>query len=142
MHSGCNRSPLMVWSTQHTLCACVCECVCVAHRESYKRLALPRSTKDRKPRNIYNEPKQLSTGSTQRPSTTHYRKGSPGVKPHNTNQHSSHARLQHSNHPPSLPAPNRAMAMQMVPGSVAQPLLLTCGCTAWVLSRLAQACDV
>ena len=25
---------------------------------------------------------------------------------HNTNQHGSRARLQHSNHPPSLPTPN------------------------------------
>ena len=33
--------------------------------------------------------------------------GSPGIKTHNTNQHSSRARLQHSNHPPSLPTPNQ-----------------------------------
>ena len=55
--------------------------------------------------NIYNQPKQPSTGTTHRPSTRHYRKGSPGGMTHNTNQHSSRARLQHSNHAPSLPTP-------------------------------------
>ena len=49
------------------------------------------------------------TFTTHRPSTRHYRKRSPGVKTHNSNQHSSRARLQHSNHPPSLPTPNRVI---------------------------------
>ena len=44
-----------------------------------------------------------------RASTRHYRKGSPGIKAPNTNQHSSCARLQHSNHPPSLPTRNRVI---------------------------------
>ena len=56
--------------------------------------------------NTYNQPKRPSTD-THRPSTKHYRKGSQGVKAHNTNQHSSRARLQHRDHAPSSPSPNR-----------------------------------
>ena len=56
--------------------------------------------------NTYNQPNRPSTD-THRPSTKHYRKGSPGVKTHDTNQNCSRARLQHSNHPPSSPSPNR-----------------------------------
>ena len=65
--------------------------------------------------NTYNQPKRPSTGTTHRPSTRHYRKGSPGVKTHNTNQHSIRARLQHSNHPPSLPTPNRVITRSSQP---------------------------
>ena len=65
--------------------------------------------------NIYNQPKQPSTGTTHRPSTRHYRKGSPGVKTHNNNQHSSRACLQQSNHTPSLPTPNRVTTRSSQP---------------------------
>ena len=51
--------------------------------------------------------KRPSLGTTPRPSTRHHRKTSPRAKPHNTNQHSSRARLQHSNLPPSLQTPGR-----------------------------------
>ena len=73
----------------------------VLYGESSKRLAPPRNTKDQ---NTYNPHKRWPT---HRPSTWHNLKGSPGVKTHNTNQHSSRARLQHSNHPPSVPSTNR-----------------------------------
>ena len=43
--------------------------------------------------NTYNQSKRPSTDTTHRPSTKHYRKGSPGFNTHNTNQHSSRARL-------------------------------------------------
>ena len=69
----------------------------------------------RKTGNTYNQPKRPSTDTTHRPSTKHYRKGSPGVKMHNTNQHSSRARLQHSNHPPSSPSPNRVITRSSQP---------------------------
>ena len=84
----------------------------VLHGESFKRLAPPRNTKDRK---HLQSAQRSTTGTTQRPSTRHYRKGSPGVKTHNTNQHSSRARLQHSNRPPSLPTPNRVTTRSSQP---------------------------
>ena len=56
--------------------------------------------------NTCNQFKRPSTGTTHRQRTRHYRKGSPGVKTHNTNQHSGRERFQHSNPPPSLPTPN------------------------------------
>ena len=65
--------------------------------------------------NTYNQPKRPSTGTPHRPSTRHNRKGSPGVKTHNTNQHSSRARLQHSNHPPPLPTHNRVITRSFQP---------------------------
>ena len=71
--------------------------------------------------NTYNQPKRLSTDITHRPSTWHYRKGSPGVKTHNTNQHSSRARLQHSNHPTSLPTPNWVINRSAQPTQRAEP---------------------
>ena len=54
--------------------------------------------------NTYNQPKRPSTDTTHRPSSWHYRKGSPGVKTRHTHQHSCRAHLQHSNHP--LPTRN------------------------------------
>ena len=63
----------------------------------------------------YNQPKRPSTDTTHRPSTWHYRKGSPGVKTHNTNQHSCRARLQHRNHPPSVPTRNRVITRSSQP---------------------------
>ena len=65
--------------------------------------------------NTYNQPKRPPTDTTHRPSTKHYRKGSPGVKTHNTNQHSSRARLRHSNHPPSSLSPNRVITRSSQP---------------------------
>ena len=59
--------------------------------------------------NTHNQPKRPSTDTIYRPSTRHYRKGSPGVKTHNTNQHSSRAGLHNSNHPPLLPTPDRVI---------------------------------
>ena len=56
--------------------------------------------------NTYNQSNRPSTDTTHRPRTWHYRKGSPGVKTHNTNQHSCRARLQHSHHPPLVPTRN------------------------------------
>ena len=85
------------------VCICALRSLCLLYRESSKRLAPPRNTKDRKHPESSKRP---STDTTHRPSTRHYRNGSPGVKTHNTNHHSSRARLQHSNHPPSLPTPN------------------------------------
>ena len=76
------------------------------HGERSKRVAPPKNTKDK---NTYNQPKRPSTGTSHRPSTRHYRKGSPGFKTNNTNQRSSRARLHHSNHSPSLPTPNRVI---------------------------------
>ena len=71
----------------------------VLHGESYKCLAPLRNTKDRKHL-------QTTTDTSHRPSTWHYRKRNPGVKTHNTNQHSCRARLQHSHHPPLVPTRN------------------------------------
>ena len=65
--------------------------------------------------NTYNQPKRLSTSTPHRRSTGHYRKGSSGFKTHNTNQHSSRARLQHSIHPPSLPTPKRFITRSSQP---------------------------
>ena len=65
--------------------------------------------------NTYNQFKRPSTGTTDRPSTRHDRKGSPGVKKRNTNQHSSRARLQHGNHPTTLPTPNRVITRSSQP---------------------------
>ena len=85
----------------------------VLHGESSKRLGPLRNTKDRKRLRSTQRP---STGTTHRPSTRHYRKGSPGVKTHhNTNKHNSRARLQHSNHPPSSPTPNRVITRSSQP---------------------------
>ena len=65
--------------------------------EEHKRQETPTiSPNDRQPTQLTD---QASGGQ-------HYRKRSPGVKTHNTNQHGSRARLQHSTHPPSLPKPN------------------------------------
>ena len=55
--------------------------------------------------NAYNQPQCPATGTTHRQSTRHYLKGSPGVNTHNINQHSSRARLHHSDPPPSLRKP-------------------------------------
>ena len=55
----------------------------------------------RKTGNTYNQHKQPPIGTTNRSSTRHHGKGSPRVKLYDTNQHSSRARLQHSNPPPS-----------------------------------------
>ena len=74
--------------------------------------------------NTYHQPKRPSTGTTHRPSTRHYLKGSPGVKTHNTNQHSSRAGLQHSNYPPSSPTPNSVTTRSSQP---TQPLRSTGG---------------
>ena len=65
--------------------------------------------------NTYKQPKRPSSDTTHRPSTKHYRKGSPGVKTHKTGQHSSRARLQDSNHPPSSPSPNRVITRSSQP---------------------------
>ena len=73
----------------------------VLHGESHKRLAPPRNTIY----NTYNQHvyKRPPIGTTHRPSTRYHRKGSPRIKSHNTNQHSSRARhQQHSNLPPSF----------------------------------------
>ena len=70
----------------------------------------------------YNQSIQASTGTTHRPRTSHYRKGSPGLEKHKTNQHSSRGRLQHSNHPPSLPAPNRVITRSSQPTQPAAKL--------------------
>ena len=43
-------------------------------------------------------------------SSRHHRKGTPRVKSHNTNQHSSRARLHHRKLPPSLCTPSRVIA--------------------------------
>ena len=59
-----------------------------------KRLAPSRNTKDWKhlqSTHTTNQPTRPSTGTNHRPCTRHCRKGSPGVKTHNTNQHSSRA---------------------------------------------------
>ena len=74
--------------------------------------------------NTYHRPQQLSTGTTHRPSTRHVLKGSPGVKTHNTNQHSRRARLHHSNHPSSLPTPDSVTTRSSQPK---QPLRSTGG---------------
>ena len=77
-----------------------------------------------KPGNTYHQPKRPLTGTTHIPSTRHYLKGSPGVKTHNTNQHSSRTRLQHSNHPPASPTPNSVTTRSSQP---TQPLRSTGG---------------
>ena len=74
--------------------------------------------------NTYHQPKRPSTGTTHRPRTRHYLKGIPGVRKHRTNQHSSRARLNHSNHPPSSPTPNRVITRSSQP---TQPLRSTGG---------------
>ena len=74
-----------------------------------------RGTPNLKTGNTYYQPKRPSTGTTHRPSTRHYEKGGPGVKTHNTNQHSSRARLLHSNQPPSSPTPNRVTTTSSQP---------------------------
>ena len=74
--------------------------------ESCKRLAPPRSTKDRK----HIQPKRPASGTTHRPSTRHHRNRSPRVKSRNTNQHRNRARLQHSNPQPSLQTLSRVIA--------------------------------
>ena len=62
--------------------------------------------------NTYNQPKRPSTDTTHRPSTWQYPKGSPGVKTHNTNQH--------SNHSPSVPTRNWVITRSSQP---TQPVL-------------------
>ena len=55
----------------------------------------------------YNQHRRSSMGTTHRPSTRHHRKGSPRAKSRNINQHSSRARLHHSNLLPYLRTPSR-----------------------------------
>ena len=73
--------------------------------------------------NTYHQPNRLSTDRTHKPSMRHYLKGSPGDKTHNTDQHSSWARLQHSNHP-SSPTPKSVTTRSSQP---TQPLQSTGG---------------
>ena len=54
------------------------------HGESSKRLAPPRNTEDRK--HLQSTQTTINRHNSQ---TKHYRKGSPGVKTHNTNHHSN-----------------------------------------------------
>ena len=65
--------------------------------------------------NSYNQPIRPSAGTPHRPGTRHYRKGSPGIKTPTTNQHSSRARLQHTNHPRSSPTSSRVIARSSQP---------------------------
>ena len=61
----------------------------VVKRATVKRYAWHRQG-THKTGSTYNQPKRPSTGTTHRPSTRHYRKGSPGVKPHKLQASSVH----------------------------------------------------
>ena len=78
----------------------------VLHRESSKRPAPPRNTKDR-------EHLQPTTANRHNSQTTH-QAPSKGQS-HNTNQHSSRAGLQHSNPLPSLHKPIRVIVRSSQP---------------------------
>ena len=95
-------------------------CICISYALCYTETA-PNDRHCRgtpKTGKTYNQPICPSTGITHKPSTRHYLNGSPGVRTHNTTQHSSRARLQHRNHPPS-PTPNRVTTSQILPANVA-----------------------
>ena len=63
--------------------------------------------------NTYNQRNRPSTDTPHKPSTKHYRKGSPGDAQHQLTQQP--CMLQHNNNPPSLPAPNRVITRSSQP---------------------------
>ena len=57
-------------------CAIVVRNCCVLHGESFKRLGPPKNAQ--KTGNTYNQPNRPTTDTPHRPTTKHYREGSPG----------------------------------------------------------------
>ena len=98
------RTPAVRWLFGSSMVGLMVSCV--LHGECSKRLALPRNTRDWKHLQSAQTTVNLHKSQTKHQALS---KGQPRRQlAHNNNQHSSLARLQHSNDPPSFPTPNRA----------------------------------